>query len=429
MIGLIALLVLLLFFAVGMPVAFAIGGTALVMSIVDRGFSFIMSPGVLAQRTMSGLDNFLLLSVPFFLYSGKIMNVGGITTRLFNFAKYLVGWLRGGLGHVNVMSSVVFAGKAGTAVSDAAALSPILVKAMRDEGYEEDFAVGITCASTIIAPITPPSVPLVIFGMMTGTSIGGLFLGGIIPGLLVAVSLMISVEVYASRRKMPKGIPFALDKIVVAFFKAFPALLTPVIIIGGILSGVFTPTEAASMAAVYATILSVFVYREIGFKDIIRVIKETARDTGTVMIIVSLSNAFGFFITRSGIAVQLANGIIGISTNTIVVGLILIGFLLFVGLFLEATSAIIILSPILLPVAIAGGIDPVVFGIIMVLTLMIGLLTPPFGMVMFVVSKVAHVPLDKVMLAVIPYIIPLLIVCVLLVIFPGLVTFLPSLLL
>lgn len=425
--GALYLFVLVFLFIIGVPVGFAMGGTAAVLSLAERGLPFLGNCGVLSQKALSGVDNFLLLSVPFFLYAGKVMNVGGITKRIFDFTKYLVGWLHGGLGHVNVVSSVVFAGMTGTAVSDAAGLGAVEIKAMNDAGYEPEFSVAVTAASSTIGPIIPPSVPLVIYGLMTSTSIGGLLIAGIVPGVLMALALMIAIEVYAIRHKMPKGVPFNLILIAKHFKHAFLPLLTPVIIIGGIMSGFFTPTEAAGIAAVYATVLSVFVYKEITFGELRAIVKDTVKDTGTIMIIVSLAVVYGYLITRSNITVELANGIAGISTDPIVVGLILIVFLLFVGCFMEATAAITILAPVLLPVLQVANIDTMAFGIVMVLTLMIGLLTPPFGMVLFVMNKLTGMSLNKIVKAVVPFLIPLLAVDIILAVFPAITTFLPKL--
>ncbi|MDR1534450.1 MAG: TRAP transporter large permease [Planctomycetota bacterium] len=421
------LIVLVVLFLAGMPVALAIGNTSLVMSFLERGVRGL-DAAFIAQKALYGVDNFLLLAVPFFLYAGKVMNTGGITNRIFRFATSLVGYFRGGLGHVNVVASVIFAGMTGTAVSDAAGLGAVEIKAMNDAGYDPEFSVAITAASSTIGPIIPPSVPLVIFGLMTGASIGKLLIGGLIPGLLMAVALMIAIEIYASRREMPKGAKFDLGETWRGFKLAFFPLLTPVIIVGGILAGVFTPTEAAAVAAAYATVLSVCVYREITLPGLWAIIKETVVDTGGIMFIVAMAMAYGYMITRSNVTNYLVDVISGISTNPTVVLFIIILLLLFIGCFLEATAAITIMSPILLPILAAVGIDTVHFGIIMVLTMMIGLLTPPFGMVLFVLNKISGIPLDRIVRAVTPFIIPLLAVDALLVLFPKFVTWLPDLL-
>jgi tripartite ATP-independent transporter DctM subunit len=424
--GSLYVIVLVLLFLTGIPVAFALGGTSVVMTIIERGFNF--NSGFMVQKAVYGLDNFLLLAVPFFLYAGKVMNVGGITERIFRFAKSLV-WkpLRGGLGHVNVVSSIIFAGMTGTAVSDAAGLGAVELKAMDEAGYDPDFAVAITAASSTIGPIIPPSVPLVIYGLMTGVSIGGILIAGLIPGIIMGIAMMVAVEIYAIKNKMPVGDAFNIREIWSSFKQSFFPLLTPFIIIGGMLSGIFTPTEAAAIAALYATILAVVIYKEITWKDLWGIMKSTVIDTGAIMMIVSLAMVYGYLITRSNITLIMVEKIASISTDPVIVSLILIVFLLFVGCFLEATAAITILAPVLQGVLERSSIDPLQFGIVMVLTMMIGLLTPPFGMVLFVLNRISGIPLQRIVKAVLPFLIPLLFVDVLLVIFPKIVTFLPNL--
>lgn len=429
-------------FLTGMPVALALGGTCIVLSIWEkvnaRGFdiafgsfdAFLRTIDVafISQKAMFGVDNFLLLAVPFFLYAGKVMNTGGITNRIFRFAKSIAGFLHGGLGHVNVVASIIFAGMTGTAVSDAAGLGAVEIKAMNEAGYDPEFSVAITAASSTIGPIIPPSIPLVIYGLMTGASIGKLLIAGVIPGLLMGIALMVAIEIYAMRRNMPKSDKFDINEILVSFKYAFMPLLTPIIIIGGMLAGIFTPTEAAAIAAAYATVLSVVIYREISLKELWKIIYETVVDTGGIMLIVAMAMAYGYMITRSNITVRMVEAISEISTNPITVNFILIAFLLFIGCFLEATAAITIMAPILVPVLNKVGIDHIQFGVIMVLTMMIGLLTPPFGMVLFVLNKISGVPLQRIIIAVLPFIVPLLIVDALLVFFPSLVTWLPDVL-
>ncbi|RUT29249.1 TRAP transporter large permease [Arsenicitalea aurantiaca] len=416
--------VLFLLFALAVPVAFALAGTSIILTIMERGFDF--NAGFLVQRAVSGLDNFLLLSVPFFLYTGRVMNAGGITERIFRFARALVGSMRGGLAQVNIMASIIFAGMSGTAVSDAAGLGTIVIKAMREAGYKDDFSVAVTAASSTIGPLIPPSVPLVIYALMTGVSVGGILLAGLIPGLIMGVALMIYVAIYARVKGLPAGEAFSGRELVTSFRSGLPALLTPVIIVGGIVTGIATPTEASAVAAVYATILALFVYRATSLREIFSIAKATVIDTGTIMLIVSMAMIYGYLVTRAGITSAMASGIASISTDPIVVMLLLVGFLMIVGCFLEGTAAIIILSPVLLPVMIATGIDPMHFGVVMVLTLMLGLLTPPFGMVLFVLARISGVPLHVIVRAVLPFLLPLLLVVLLLILFPPIVTFLPS---
>ena len=418
---------LFLFFALTVPVAFSIAGTSILVTFMERGLDF--NPGFMVQRAVSGLDNFLLLSVPFFIYTGKIMNAGGITMRIFRFANAFVGSVQGGLAHVNVISSIIFAGMTGTAVSDAAGMGPVELKGMRDNGYKDDFSVAVIAASSTIGPIIPPSVPLVIYALMTGVSVGGMLLAGLLPGLLMGVALMVYIAVYARIYGLPIGSRFKLRELIESFWYGLPALFTPVIIIGGIVSGVATPTEASAVACVYGTFLAVVVYRITSWREVLHIAKESAVDTGTIMLIVSMAMIYGYLVTRAGLTTAMVDGIASISTDPLVVGLLLVGFLLIVGCFLEGTAAIIILAPVLLPIMLNAGIDPLAFGVVIVLTMMIGLLTPPFGMVLFVMARISSLPLHTIVRSTLPFIIPLLVVDLLLVLFPEIVTILPDLLL
>jgi tripartite ATP-independent transporter DctM subunit len=415
--------VLLALFLAAMPVAFALGGTAIIITLIERGFPF--NAAFMVQKAVSGIDNFMLLSVPFFIYAGKIMNVGGITHRIYAFAKSLVGSLRGGLAQVNVVASVIFAGMTGTAVSEAAGLGTVVMKSMREEGYDEEFAVAVVAASSTIGPIIPPSVPLVIYALMANVSVGGILIAGLVPGLLMGAALMLWIAVIARRRNLPSGVPFSLATVVATLKEGFLPLMTPVILIGGIISGVFTPTEAAAVAALYATFLSTAVYRAVGWREIVEIMRSTVVDTGVIMLVVAMAMIYGYLVTRAGLTDSMAMWVASVSTDPNVVGLMIIGFLLIVGCFLEATSAIILLTPVLLPIMAASGLDPLHMGVVIVLTMMIGLLTPPFGMVLFVLSRISGISLHRIVVAVAPFIIPLLIVNILILLIPALVLMLP----
>jgi tripartite ATP-independent transporter DctM subunit len=416
--------VLLGLFMAAVPVAYALGGTSIIITVLERGFPF--NTAFMVQKAVSGIDNFMLLSVPFFIYAGKVMNVGGVTHRIYAFAKALVGSLRGGLAQVNVVASVIFAGMTGTAVSEAAGLGTVVIKSMREEGYNEDFAVAVVAASSTIGPIIPPSVPLVIYALMANVSVGGILIAGLIPGLLMGLALMIWIAMIARRRNLPSGAPFSLPVVWQTFRDGFFPLLTPVLLIGGIVSGVFTPTEAAAIAALYATFLSAVIYRAVSFRDLLEIMRSTVVDTGVIMLVVSMAMIYGYLVTRAGLTDAMVQWMAGVSTDPIVIGLLIIGFLLIVGCFLEATAAIIVLTPVLLPIMQASSLDPLHMGVIIVLTMMIGLLTPPFGMVLFVLSRISGISLYRIVMAVLPFIVPLLLVTVLLLLVPPLVTFLPK---
>lgn len=418
--------VLLVVFMLGVPVAAALGGSATFFLALEKGFSSF-NPSVIAQKGAYGLNNFLLLSVPLFLYAGKIMNTGKITNRIFDFCKSLVGWLHGGLGHVNILASVVFAGMTGTATSDASGLGAIEIQAMREAGYDDEFTVGVTAGSSLIGPIIPPSVPLVIYGMMSGESIGKLLVSGIIPGLILALAMGIYVERLAKKKGYPADAKFDLKDIWKKFKSAFLSLLTPVILIGGMMSGQFTATEAAAVAALYATILTVFVYKEIDLKGLYKILLECVIDGGAIMMVCYCASIYGYVITKSQVAVKIAESLLLITTNKYLIAFMLVGFLLILGCFMENIAIITIMTPIFIPVLTAVGYDTMAFGVIMILTLMCGLLTPPFGMVLFVLSKVSGMQLERVIKACVPYIIPVLCVIILLVFLPQIISFLPNL--
>ncbi|MCD8122542.1 MAG: TRAP transporter large permease [Clostridiales bacterium] len=416
---------LLIAFMIGIPVAVSLGGTATFFLVTEKGLS-AFTPAIIAQKSAYGLNNFLLLSVPLFLYAGKVMNTGKITNRIFDFCKSLVGWLHGGLGHVNVLASVVFAGMTGTATSDASGLGAIEIQAMREAGYDDDFVLGVTGGSSLIGPIIPPSVPLVIYGMMSGVSIGKLLISGFVPGILLALAVSVRVEWLAKKRRYPADTRFDPADIWLKFKKAFLSLLTPVILIGGMVSGMFTATEAAAMAALYATILSTIIYRDIDLKGLYQIFYETVIDTGSIMMVCYCASIYGYVITKSQVAVKIANSLLLLTTNKYAICLLLVAFLLVLGCFMENIAIITIMTPIFIPVLTAVEYDTLAFGVIMILTLMIGLLTPPFGMVLFVLAKVAEVPLETVIKACIPYIVPVAFVIILLVFFPQIITFLPN---
>ncbi|WP_343502161.1 TRAP transporter large permease [Alloyangia pacifica] len=420
----IALLFVLLFvlILIGVPVAIALAGASLAFIL-----SGTVPPMVVAHRMVNGVDSFPLLAVPFFILAGNLMNTAGITERIFNFALSLVGWMRGGLGHVNVGASVIFAGMSGAAVADAGGLGAIEIKAMRDAGYKTDFAVGITAASSTIGPIIPPSLPMVIYGVVASASIGQLFAAGFIPGLVMAVALMLMVAYFARRDGFKRDQPFAIRILAISFKRAFLSLLTPVIIVGGILTGAFTPTEAAVAACAYAIFLGAVVYRTLTLRRLIRVSYDTIETTSVVLLVVGAASIFAWILTSNRVPEMAATLLLGASDNPWVILLLINLVLLIVGCFMETVAAITILVPVLLPVAVQLGVDPVHFGVIMVLNLMLGLLTPPVGMVLYVLSRVANIPFERALSGTAPFLIPLVLVLLLVTFVPAVTMWLPTL--
>lgn len=407
---------------VGVPIFIALGLSSLIYTHFVSGIPDF----VVLHRMAGGVDSFPLLAVPFFILAGNLMNSAGITNRIFAFATGAVGWLRGGLGHVNVVGSVIFAGMSGTAVADAGGLGTIEIKAMRDHGYPTNFAVGITAASSTIGPIIPPSLPMVVFGVMANTSIGQLFAAGFVPGLLMAASLMIYTTWYARRHGIGSDQAFRWFELARSFLAAVPALMTPAIIIGGMTFGWFTPTEAAIAACVWALILGALLYRTLTFKQFYKITLDTIETTAAVLLIVGAASLFGWVLTTTQVTDKFAALVLSITDDPLLILMIINALLLIVGCFMETIAAISILVPVLMPVILKVGIDPVQFGVIMVLNLMIGLLTPPVGMVLFILAKVANIPFDRTVRAVSPFLIPLLIVLLLITVIPELTLVVPQ---
>lgn len=420
---------LVFFMALGMPVSFALCLIGAIGYHVNVGNEvFWDSTEAISQKMAFSLSNFLLLSIPFFILAAKLMNSSGITTRIFNFANIVVGFLPGGLGHANVIASLIFAGMSGTAVSDAAGLGQIELKAMSDNGYDMEFSVGITGASSTIGPIFPPSVPMVMYSLISGASVGYLFIGGVVPGILMTLALMGLILIIAKKRKY-KNYPFpSAAEFLKALWAVFLPLMTPVILLWGIWGGFFTPSEAAVVAFSYSLILSALVFREMGIRHLVGVFIETAKETASIGFIICASSFYGWVLARSGVTAQLGRIMFDLTTDPLTMLFVINVFLLIVGCFMEATAAILVVGPILMPIVNQLGIDPVHFGVMMVLNLMLGLLTPPFGVVLFIMQKVSGLSFVQVVRGTMPFLIPLFAVLILITIFPKIVTFLPRLL-
>jgi tripartite ATP-independent transporter DctM subunit len=408
--------------AVGMPLFLTMGSSCLIY-LIANGEILLSVP----QRLTASANSFPLLAAPFFMLTGMAMNSAGITNRIYDFAECLAGRFRGGLAHVNVIGSVIFAGMSGSAVADAAGLGTIEIKAMTDEGYPRAFSAAVTAASATIGPIIPPSVPLLIYGVLADVSIGRLFAGGFIPGFLMAGALMAMIRWMAHRRGFGAHPAPTFREFTTKSRKAFLSLMTPVILFGGMMIGVFTPTEAAFIAASYALVLGVFVYREISWRDLPRIFLDTVETNAVVLMLVMTASLMGWVLTRAQVPQQLGTLILGTTRNPLIILLMINIFLLIVGCFMEALAALIILVPVFMPVIQSVGIDPVHFGLVMVLNLMIGTITPPVGIVLFVVARVAKLPFETVTRATAPFLIPLIVVLVLITIFPPLVLWLPNL--
>ncbi len=408
----------------GPPIWLALGLAAI---------AFLQLAGIpdlaVAQRLAKSVDSFPLLAAPLFILMGNIMNSAGITTRIFDFAKVCVGWMRGGLCHANIVASVFFAGTSGSAVADAGGLGTLEIRAMTDEGYSPDIAAALTAASATIGPIIPPSLPMIIYGVAAEASIGSLFIAGVIPGLLMAGALMVMVRAIAVRLNLPRH-PFpGLRDLWRAFKAAVWALLTPVILFAGLFGGVFTPTEAAAISVAYALVLGLFIYREFRLADLPRIILETVETTGVVLALVMTAGLMAYCLSLSQVPQVAGKYLSGMTNNPLVYLFIVNIILLVIGCFMEAIAAMLILIPILVPAAMQLGIDPIQFGLIVVLNLMIGTITPPVGVVLYVTAKVAGISFERVTRATIPFLVPLLVVLAAITLWPPLTTWLPNVLL
>jgi len=393
-------------------IALMLAGVPVALAMIVASLAYVMISGtvpdfVVIHRMYGGIDSFPLLAVPFFILAGNLMNSAGITNRIYNFALALVGWLKGGLGHVNIVGSMIFAGMSGTAIADAAGLGTIEIKAMKDHGYPIDFSVGVTAASATLGPIIPPSLPFVIYGMMAGVSIGQLFLAGVIPGIVMGLFMMATVALGST------------------FADAFLALMTPVILLGGMTVGIFTPTEGAIIASAYALALGLLWYRTLSLKMLVKISMDTIETTATVLLIVAAASIFGWLLTVTRVTDAVAAWVLSF-THTPWVFLLLANLLmLFIGCFLEPVAAITLLVPILGPICKTLGIDLVHFGLVMVLNLMIGLLHPPLGTVLFVLARTARLSVERTTIAILPWLIPLLAALIVCTYIPEIVLWLP----
>jgi len=419
---------LLLGFAIlaltGMPIAIALG----LSSSIALFFTDCVSVNIIIQRLTNGSAKFILLSIPFFILAGKLMNAGEITYRIFKFADALVGHIPGGLGHTNVMASIIFAGMSGSAVADAGGLGTIELKAMKEKGYDVGFRSSITIASSIIGPIIPPSIPMVVYGAIAQVSAGRLFIGGIIPGLLAGLSLILLIYFQAKKNGETSQPRASFIEIWTSTKEAFLSLLTPIIIVGGIISGVFTPTEAAVVASVYALFLGFVVYRTLTIRELKKILIETLVTSSTIIFIIAFADSFAWLLNIDGAAKGVIKIVSSISTNPNVILLLLNVFFLIAGMFMESLSIIVIITPIVIPLIQTLGIDPVHFGVVMVLNIAIGLTTPPFGLSLFTVAKIENIEPERLFKPILPYVVPLIITLFLITYFPNLVLFLPRVL-
>ena len=384
--------------------------------------------GLVAAQVLTNLySKYIIMAVPLFVFTANVMNTGKVTEMVFRFANGLVGRMRGGMGHVNVVASLIFSGMTGSAVADASGLGIMEIEGMRKYGYDDGFSCAITAASATIGPVFPPSIPMVFYAMLSGASIGALFLGGMVPGVLLALALMGYVAVIATVRKYPYGMKETFREFLADTVKAIPALLTPVILLGGIYSGVVTPTEAGALAAFWAILISVLFYRAMGLKALLKVILDTVKTTGTLSLIVGAAFTFSFIVAKENIPEMIANVMLGLTQNKYVLLLIINVLFLILGMFIDTSTITVVFIPMVLPLINQLGIDLVHFGVVIVLNMMIGLSTPPMGMLLFIVSGISGTPLGKVIKETLPMVVVMIGVLMLLTYVPEIVLFMPHL--
>jgi tripartite ATP-independent transporter DctM subunit len=374
------------------------------------------------------MTSFILLAFPLFVFAGNLMNHAGITTKIFGFAETLVGWVRGGLGHVNVVASMIFAGMSGSAVADLGALGPIEIKGMTDRGYDIDFTAGVTLASSTIGPIIPPSTSVILYAVIANASVAKLFLGGFLPGILMGLSLMIMIFFYCKNKNYPVREKPSVREIATSFKDVFLALLNPVIIVLGMVGGVFTPTEASAIAVLYAAFLGVVVYRSLTFEKIVTVLSDSVKLVSNVYLVLGPALLFSFILTRENVGNYLIHLIASLNLHATSVLFMLTGLILIMGCFVEVTAMMILMLPIIMPVIKSIGVDITHFGLLFIMTAVMGILTPPFGLGLFIISGMTGLSVPRLSRAVFPFLIPLIITIMLVLLMPDIVLFLPNLL-
>lgn len=413
---------LLFCFILGLPIAFSIG----VASVVSLEFASDLPLTLAAQRLFTGTDSFPLMAIPFFMLAGELMEAGGISRRLFDFAHAIVGFVIGGLAMVAVVAAMFFAGISGAAAADTAAVGAVSIPAMIRKGYDKGFAAAVQAAGGSIGVIIPPSIPMIIYGVVGGVSIGKMFLGGFIPGALIGGSLIV-VSYFLAKRAGYERDAFRGFKIIGrTFIGAFWALLMPLIILGGILGGVFTPTEAAVVAAVYGAFVGFVIYRELKIRELPRIFAKAAISTSTVMLLIATANIFGWILTSEQVPQNVANYLVGLTSSPIILYSLILVCLLVIGTFMETSASLIILTPVFLPVIIEFGIDPVHFGVVMVTALSIGMLTPPLGICLFISCNIARIQLSEILRYIFPFLVVMIGVLLFMTYVPEVVMFIPN---
>lgn len=418
---LVTLIVFILIFILRMPIAIGMLSASACYFLVKGGdLSLIVN-----QVMNTYYTNYVIIAVPLFIFTANVMNTGKITDMIFTFAGGLAGRMRGALGHVNILASLIFSGMTGSAIADAAGLGKIEIAAMKEDGYDAEFACAITAASATIGPIFPPSIPLVIYAMLSSTSVGALFMGGMIPAVLLALFLMVYVAIIAKKRNYPRGEKIVWKTFLRFSLRALPALLTPVILLVGIYTGVMTPTEAGAIAGLYAILVSVVAYKAMGLDDLLEVVKTSIKDIGATSIMIGAAAVISYIVAREQLAANIANWILNITTNKATFLILVNVFILILGMFMDTSTIQLVFVPILIPVASTLGINMIHFGLVVTFNMMVGLSTPPFGMLLFITAGISGTPLKGVMREIIWPLVVMLIVLIIITYFPEVTLFLP----
>ena len=407
---------------IGVPIAVSLGLGAIGAVLIAGKYSIL----AIMHRTISGVDSYVLLAIPFFMLAGNIMNFGGVTSKIFKFAYSLVGRVPGGMGHADIIASMIVSGMSGSAVADASGLGKVIFSAMREKGYDDKFSAAVQSAAATVGPIIPPSVPFVVYAAMAEVSLGALFIGGFIPGAMLGISLMVIIYFIAKKRNYQRADHFSFREVWVSFKEAFLPLLAPIIIIGGILAGIATPTEAAVIVTFYALLLSI-IYKTFSWSELKKALLDTGSSSAVIIFIIASSTAFSWVLAMEGIPERVTTYILSLTTNPYLIILILNIVFLIMGMFMESLSILTITVPFLMPLISAIGLDPVYLGMVVVLNLSIGMSTPPVGMCLFVCAKLANVKLEDLYKEILPFLVPLIIVLILVSYFPDITLFLPNL--
>jgi len=413
---------MVLLFIIGTPIAFSLGIASSIALLVKSDLPLL----ILFQRMFTGTDSFPLMAIPFFMLAGELMNTGGISKRLVKFAESLVGHIAGGLGMVSVIGAMFFAGISGAAAADTAAIGSISIPAMIRGGYKKNIAASIQAAGGSIGVIIPPSIPMVLFGVISGVSIGKLFLGGFVPGIIIGLGFMLLSYIIAKKAGYKTLERSSIKNVFTSFKDALWALIMPFIIIGGILAGIFTPTEASVVAVIYGLIAGLYIYKELQWKDIPEILVSSAITTSTIMFLIATATGFAWILTSEQIPQQISTQLLNLTTNPISLYFLMMVILLIMGTFVETSAALIVMVPIFFPIAQQIGLDPVHFGVMFVIALATGMLTPPLGICLFISCNIAKIQMSDIIKAIGPFVIMMISLMVLLILFPGIVTFIPD---